>query len=404
MIKQLQRSFMTTALLSMSAVLFVVVAVINGVSWVQTSSRLSEVATMIAQNSGQIPQVSPGNRGPEDGRQGFRPDDAMATRYAAVQVVNGTIQTADTSHILELSQEDAQTMATTVMQSTATSGWIASYRFAQTTANDGTQWIVFVLAQREVENAYRLLLITVTTFVGCMIIVAVLVWYFSKRAVQPFVDNIRRQQEFISNASHEIKTPLAVLSANNDLLTMSGGENKWTTSNKRQLKRLSELVEQMLLLSRFDEGGSTLEKTEFSIQSLLEELRQEFQPLLEEQHICLNTNILAEQKIRAHRDSVKQLVQILLENAIKYTTDASIDLVLDSGGIRVINACEPMTKEQVSHLFERFYRVESSRNRKLGGSGMGLAIAKGIATANHLQLQAKLLDETHLSFVVKFPK
>lgn len=257
MIRRLQRSFMLTAMLVIGGVLLVVLLVVNGVNWVQTSDQVSRVASLLADNQGQFPQM-----GPQDGSlgqpRGFRPDDVLATRYASVSIVDGAIQSVDTSHILELDETSVRQMAESHVSDDATSGWQGQYRYAKATIA-GTTWLVYVDATRELNNVMRLAMVTVGTFVVCLIVVAGLVWYFSRRAVQPFVENIRRQQEFISNASHEIKTPLAVLTANNDLLAMSGQSNQWTDSNKRQLKRLSDLIEQMLLLSRFDEGSATLQ-------------------------------------------------------------------------------------------------------------------------------------------------
>lgn len=133
---------------------------------------------------------------------------------------------------------------------------------------------------------------------------------------------------------------------------------------------------------------------------IFQQLKEEFQPLLEERDIRMELSVLAEKSFIVDEESFRQLARILVENAIKYTTDYRVSIVIDSGKIGITNACEPMTQDQVSQLFERFYRVETSRNRAVGGSGMGLAIAKSIAAANGLTLRAQLLDEGHLTFVV----
>lgn len=385
MIKKLQRSFIRVALLSISVVLLIVGALINGVNWLEVTNRTTQVAMMVAENQGQFPKFLARDGDHPDGREGFRADDAFATRYAAVSVTNGEIQSVDTTHISELSEADVRSMVATIVDNGQISGWQQHYRFAVATT-DNTSWIVLVDSKRDVDSAYRLLMITLAVFVGSILVVAALIAYFSKRAVQPFVMNIQKQREFISNASHEIKTPLAVLSANNDLLEMSGGSNRWTDSNKRQIQRLNELIEQMLLLSRYDEGSVSLQQEDLLLSDVVAELQMELQPVLEERAVQLEITTVHESIVHVERSSTKQLLRILLENAIKYTTDKKVAVRIQESSLQVMNASELLEKAQLEQLFDRFYRVDSSRNRSIGGSGMGLAIAQSIAQQNQQTL------------------
>lgn len=400
MIKKLQKSFIRVALLSISAVLLFVAGLINGVNWLEITNRTAQVAMLIASNHGKFPEPLIQDRSVERRTEGFRPDDALATRYAVVSLKDGAVATVDTSHISELSEDSIYSMVDLIQKDPNEAGWQQHYRFAKF-SQENTTWIAIVDAKREVDSAYRLLIISVMVFAGSLMVVALLIAYFSKRAIRPFVLNIQRQQEFISNASHEIKTPLAVLAANNDLLKMNDSENRWLASNTRQIHRLNELVEQMLLLSRYDEGSSFLQLETVTISPVLKELYQDFQPLLAERAVQLEMKVQQEAHLKVDRDSVKQLLRILVENAIKYTTNHVVQIIVNKHSIQVMNACDMLTREQLERLFERFYRVDSSRNRKIGGSGIGLAIAQSIAKSNKLKLNVTQTNEGTIIFTLQ---
>ncbi len=183
----------------------------------------------------------------------FRKDDQMATRYAVVRVANDAVQSVDRTHLVSIDEEALKELGLRIAQGTATKGWEGSLRYQVAKTDAGTM-VVLVDANEKTQQISRLMMVTGAVFVLCIAVVYVLVRLASKRAIRPFVENVERQQQFIANASHEIKTPLAVLSANTDLLAMMGTEAKFVDSNKRQIKRLNSLVEQMLILSRYDEG------------------------------------------------------------------------------------------------------------------------------------------------------
>ena len=407
MFKQLQKSFVKSAMLSFTAVLLVVLVAVNVVNYRQTVNQVDRLGTMLVNNDGTFPDAPEGGMAPKEHPEHgmpkgmeFRKDDQMATRYAVVRVANGTVQSVDRTHLVSLDEEALKELGLRIAQGTSTKGWEGSLRYQVAKTDAGTM-VVLVDANKETQQVSRLMMVTGAVFVLCLAVVYVLVRLVSKRAIRPFVENVERQQQFIANASHEIKTPLAVLSANTDLLEMMGTEAKFVDSNKRQIKRLNSLVEQMLILSRYDEGEAATTKEEVDLVAVTKAIVEEILPVLNEKGLRVEFTGEAQTIITTNKSAMTELIRILLDNAMKYTVgEPVITVEAKRNQLAIENETEPMTKEQVSQIFDRFYRVDSSRNRTTGGSGLGLSIAQKIAETNDVQLTAELPSETQIRFVI----
>lgn len=406
MIEKTQKKFIQVSMLSFSIVLLVVLVVINTVTIVENVSRLDSIASVLAENGGSF--TNPANPSPPMHANMPMPDreTQMSTRYfTAIASLDNTVQTINTSHSLAVSTDQAANMVANDLASGKTRGWSGNFRYlVNVTSSQKT--LIYVNAGREINMIRSTLITSAATFVACLFVVYLLLRFFSKRAIQPLIDNIQRQKEFISNASHEIKTPLAILSANNDVLEMSGNQGKWTDSNRRQIKRLNQLVEQMLLLSRFDEGRADLHPQEIELKDFLQKRLEEVSPLYQEAGMTIQMDDLQGHQVTADKASFKQLVTILLENAVKYSEQErllEIKLTREKPlTISFINSCEPITQKEADQLFERFYRREESRTRQEGGNGMGLAIARSIAQTMDIELQAKVLAPERIAFELIF--
>ena len=407
MFKQLQKSFVKSAMLSFTAVLLVVLVAVNVVNYRQTVNQVDRLGTMLVNNDGTFPDAPEGGMAPKEHPEHgmpkgmeFRKDDQMATRYAVVRVANGTVQSVDRTHLVSLDEEALKELGLRIAQGTSTKGWEGSLRYQVAKTDAGTM-VVLVDANKETQQVSRLMMVTGAVFVLCLAVVYVLVRLLSKRAIRPFVENVERQQQFIANASHEIKTPLAVLSANTDLLEMMGTEAKFVDSNKRQIKRLNSLVEQMLILSRYDEGEAAATKEEVDLVAVTKTIVEEILPVLNEKGLQVEFTGEAQTIVTTNKSAMTELIRILLDNAMKYTVgEPVITVEAKRNQLAIGNETEPMTKEQVSQIFDRFYRVDSSRNRTTGGSGLGLSIAQKIAETNDVQLTAELTSETQIRFVI----
>ena len=407
MFKQLQKSFVKSAMLSFTAVLLVVLVTVNVVNYRQTVNQVDRLGTMLVNNDGTFPDAPEGGMAPKEHPEHgmpkgmeFRKDDQMATRYAVVRVANSAVQSVDRTHLVSLDEEALKELGLRIAQGTSTKGWEGSLRY-QVAKTDAGAMVVLVDANKETQQISRLMMVTGAVFILCLAVVYVLVRLVSKRAIRPFVENVERQQQFIANASHEIKTPLAVLSANTDLLAMMGTEAKFVDSNKRQIKRMNSLVEQMLILSRYDEGEAAATKEEVDLVAVTKTIVEEILPVLNEKGLQVEFTGEAQTIVTTNKSAMTELIRILLDNAMKYTVgEPVITVEAKRNQLAIGNETEPMTQEQVNQIFDRFYRVDSSRNRTTGGSGLGLSIAQKIAETNDVQLTAELPSETQIRFVI----
>lgn len=238
-----------------------------------------------------------------------------------------------------------------------------------------------------------------------LITVFILVLIFSRAVVRPLEESYQKQKRFITDAGHEIKTPLTIIDANAEVLEMEVGENEWIRSIKNQVKRLSELTGKLVFLSKMDEESNILNFEDFSLSDAVSETAFPFETMAKAKNKELSINIEPNIIYRGDEYSIRQLVSVLLDNAIKYSPDGGkTELSLSSDGkrkrLRVKNSVEKIEKGDHSVLFERFYRSDESRNSQTGGHGIGLSIAKAIVTAHKGKISAHSEDGKSIEFTV----
>ena len=417
MIKQMRRRFL---IVSMSSFIFVLCSLLIGLNalyFYQTIRDVDITAERINQNALQaLGESQPNDLTPPTPPKdtGFnlanlwqrnpQHDREFANYFLIKTASDGTIEETDIDHSFNLSTNDANNLASTALASSTVQGWASQFRYQRFNLSTGYLW-VFIDTSRQLQSITRLAVVSGIILIFSLLIVYGLLSFLSKRAIQPLIDNIQRQREFINNASHEIKTPLAVLATNNDILEMTGQANEWTASNRRQIMRLNQLVEQMLLLARYDEGATTLKPQRLDLSRHLTRQLADLDSLIQETGHTLKLDIPSPCEVTVDQATFSQLMQALLENALKYHIgDSQIILRWDANHHRLslINHCEAMSEQERQQLFDRFYRRDASRNREQGGSGMGLSIAKALAELNHLELEAELLTASQIAFHLTF--
>lgn len=249
------------------------------------------------------------------------------------------------------------------------------------------------------------LLTSVSVSLLGFIAVTILVIIFSKMVFRPVAESYEKQKQFITDASHEIKTPLTIIDANIEVLEMENGENQWTKSTKNQVKRLASLTQQLIVLSKLDEEKGVSEKLEFSLSDAVLETVQSFEALAKTQKKQLDFQI--EEGIRLFGDekSIRQMIGILMDNALKYSIyEGGIRVQLKRKGrkiqLEVLNQTENISQGKQDILFERFYRMDTSRNSETGGSGIGLSVAKAIVLSQGGKINAYSADGNSLTLEV----
>lgn len=431
MIEQMKRRFLIVSMGSFTTVMLILFVVLNVANYLQTMGRQEQSAIEFVET--QLQQsTEPPKEIPNDGEQAPDDDEKVQTdlffnirtifgvegeknkpntmrRYMdlfyTIYDVNGEVVKVVPSFDEDMTVAEVQEQTDAIYYSKKYRGWSGYDRFVRHRLSDGRTAIIFVDTYREADVLLQLLWISIAIFAILLIGVYTLLRFFSSRAIQPLIRNIERQKEFISNASHEIKTPLAVLSTNNDVMEMIGMQNEWTQSNRKQIHRLNELIEQMLLLARFDEGKGFIKKGPMNVTEVVDNVVEELRSLLLERGYDLQSNLPDQILVVSDEESVRQLVISILGNAIKYHTGEeaiSIDWNPAKKELCIANSCDTMTEAELSQLFDRFYRRDTARNRDEGGSGMGLSIARAIAKSIDIQLVAELINPTKIVFKMQF--
>ena len=236
-----------------------------------------------------------------------------------------------------------------------------------------------------------------------------IVIYFSGKIVRPFAESYEKQKQFITDAGHEIKTPLTIIQADADILEMDLGENEWLTDIQNNVRRLTDLTNDLVCLARMEEGSAPLELLEIPVSDVILETAQAFLSLAQAQKKDLLLSVEPMLSMDADERTIRQLVTILLDNALKYSPEGSfITLSVCKHGKQIALTVRnvsllPLPEGNLDRLFERFYRTDPSRNSQTGGHGIGLSIASAIAAAHNGQIQASQPEKGSLQITVTFP-
>lgn len=409
MIKRLQRKFI---LLSMTALLFVLVVIITGINIVNyngVTEEADKLLSIITENKGEFPKEPDkfGNKLPP----GMSPEIPYETRYFSVVINSATNQIllVETSRIISVTKEEAIVFANTALTNRNSSGFIESFRY-QIHNEDLFTRITFLDCGRRLDAYYDFLFASIAiSLFGYMIVFAFIV-FFSNRIIRPISESYEKQKRFITDASHEIKTPLTIIHADTDILEMELGDNEWISDIKHQVSQLTELTNDLVFLSRMEESEHKLSAIDFPFSEVVTEITSSFQGLAQKQEKELRCCIPPMLTLCGNEKSIRQLVSILLDNAIKYSpSNETISLHVEEFNhliaITITNTTkQEIEKEQLKHLFDRFYRIDNSRNSKTGGHGIGLSIAQAIVEAHHGKIQATSPMKKSLQIVVKLPK
>ena len=230
------------------------------------------------------------------------------------------------------------------------------------------------------------------------VIVFVIVFILSGKIIQPIAESYEKQKRFITDAGHEIKTPLTIIHANVDILEMELGKNESLSDISQQTKRLRSLTDDLVMLARMEESEETMQKIDFPVSEVVTEAARPFRTLAIQQGKEFTCTIQPLLTLKGNDKAIEQLVGILLENALKYSPTGgtvAFDLTKQNRSVclSVFNTANTEIKgEQLNHVFDRFYRTDFSRNSETGGHGIGLSIAQAIVTAHGGKIQAMTQD------------
>lgn len=399
MLKKMQWRFVGAAMMSISAVMLIWVLVINIWNYAVTIRNIEDSMNWFPQNA--RPEVEfipmPGEQPGANPFWGeFMPSSERPymMRFFFVQLdENRRIINAGTDFVSTVSEEQAKEYAAIVLENGKNSGFCGEYRYIVREEGNGSH-ILFLNVASELQFMRNLFIISLLVAFISLFLSFILIVIFSKRAIKPYADNIERQKRFITDAGHEIKTPLTSIVTSADLLDMEYGENEWVNNIRKQASRMSKLVKNMITLSRLDEETPFPESTELSFSDLLWEGIEPFIGLAKVKEKEFTYKIEENLILMGDAAALRQMISILLDNAIQYSLPNS-EIKLKaykkhrSIVLEISNACDSVKADELELLFERFYRPDGSRTTETGGNGIGLSIAKSVAEAHGGSIKAK---------------
>ena len=388
MTKTLKKRFILFTMAVVTCLLLFIVTAMNGLNWVMLERQSDDVLNILVEADGAFHKMElEGDPAPVHPPRFSRPmdmDRMRSERFFVVRMdMDGNVRDVNIDQISSINAETARRYAETVWESGETSGKIEDYKFA--TKQMGMNRLVFfmnIAGQRE--NFYRVLFASCLIVALCWLMLLMIAVALSGKVIRPVLEGMEKQKQFITNAGHEMKTPLAVIQSNNDTMALIHGENKYNVHIRTQAKRLNVLMQNLLTLARLDEAVP-LPKETANISEIANELLAVYQDEAKARNLSLSVHIEPDIVIPTHRDSFRQLLTTLLDNALKYTPDdGDIYLSLTKNGkhIQIIeeNSCHAGMEEDPERLFERFYRGDAARtqNKETSGYGIGLSAARAI--------------------------
>lgn len=389
MFKSLRKKFIITAVGSVAVVITVLALALNFINFNKLEEKI-DTTLLDASKSQAITKIFS-----EDGddlvitKNSTNPTDYNGFSIAKVDS-DGEIIKAYRDDTLVSNHDALQNKVEQALEKGGTSGFIGTYRFLKVETEVGNL-ILFLNCQRELDSFESFLKNSILISFVVIVSVLILVILVSKKVIAPIQETYIKQKQFITGASHELKTPLAIISSNADVLEMEHGDSKWTNNIHNQVERLSSLVNSLVVFSRMEEKDS-VERAQFNLTEALKSRIEDFNELANFQKKYIAIDIDSGLNYYGEKDSIVQLMDILLENAIKYAPEDSDILVClkknrKNAILKVSNKAD-VKKGDLSKVFDRFYRLDESRNSTIKGYGIGLSMAQLIAEKHRETIRA----------------
>ncbi len=413
MLRRLRLRFIGTAMLASFIVFALLIAGIALGYRAITVRGLDELLSILAENRGRMPRELPEAGPPRRGGGSpwnvpVTPETPFETRFFVVrEAENGALQT-ELGFIAAVSREEAEAYYGRVAAGKRDAGFLDRYRFLRVSAGDG-DFVIFLDCTRQLHSFRSVLLISGGVALLALLVTFALVIVFSGRSLAPVARSMESQKRFITDAGHELKTPLTVIASHADILCMEDEDNEWAQGIRRETARMAGLVNDLVRLSRWDEASPIREKYEFDLSSAVWDTLTPFQKLAEARGRRMTAGIEDALRFTGDEGAIQTAVSTLLENAVKYSLpDSEIAVSLKKNRrsllLTVENACTPEEDRDLSRLFDRFYRADPARTRSSGGHGVGLSIAKAIVEAHGGRIAALCPEPGRIRFRITLPE
>lgn len=451
MVKKLRIRFITVAMLSVIFALTLLMVVINGANYRNVLTRSDWTLTVLANNNGTFPKSFFDKKKSSETSTSDSDDPIILqrqhrrlvpkansesmgdvfqiqlnkkkntsstpfeTRYFSVLVDSGkTIKEIDSSQIL-ISDVDTLTRleqkASRKLRNDGDCAFIGDFRCTRITSTSGTRYI-FLDCSRSMDNFRAFRNVSILTSVIGTVLVFLLILFFSRNILRPVEESYEKQRRFITDAGHEIRTPLTIINADISVMEMTeeGAEqNEWLQDIKQQTDRLATLTNELVYLTRMEESqknSTAMKYLDFT--ELAREVAKSFDARARVDHKKYQYEISDGIALKGDESALQKLISILLDNAFKYSSEeGEVRLAAWTRGrtlfLSVTNSVDSFNPEELPHLFDRFYRSESSRNTETGGHGIGLSIAQAVVRAHGGKIGAYTEGSASLRITATIP-
>lgn len=402
MIRKLRRKFIWIAMVSMIFVLGTIVTVINVLNYKKADNYSDKVISVLVDNEGGFPKDFPVR--PNQG-DGMTPETPFEARFFSVMLDGqGDVVFSDVRQIAAITPQTAEKYAKNLFTSGETAGMYNDYKYRAKETDKGTLYI-FLDCTREMNSFRGFLQTSLLISLGGLAVVFVLILIFSRIALKPVEESYQKQKHFITNASHDIKTPLTIINAGAEVIELEHGEGEWTKEIKKQTQRLTALTDKLVFLSRMDEENQKIEIREFNLSELICEAIEPYENMAIAKGFWFSFDCQSDIVYKGNEEMLSQAIALLMDNAMKYTNEngsitVSLRKTLKGIELRFKNTAKNVKEGNNNEIFERFYRADKSRNSKTGGHGIGLSVVKAIIMAHKGKISAYSADGQSMEFLI----
>ena len=394
MLRKLKHQFIATTLLAVLFILGLIIGTINFFNFKTMISNADDILGYLDTSKGDFTDFKPEwDFETQEGLDlGITPEMPYETRYFSVSFTSdGRISATDVDNIAAVDEKEAEQIGRKLLPVEVEQGFYFNYRYLKSVNEQGTK-LIFLDCTRSLNHAFTFLLWSLIISILSLLAILFLLILISERVTKPFVEAYEKQRRFISNAGHDIKTPLTNINADAELLELEFGQSEWIDDIKKQSNRMTALTTELIYLTKIDENPD-IKMIDFPFSDVIEEAVKSFSAVAATKNIEICANIPSRLTCHGDENSLKKLINLLFDNATKYTPPGEkITVTLKAVGrnvhFKISNPAKDLTEEMTKRIFDRFYRSDTARSSS-GGFGIGLSVANAIVTANKGKIFAK---------------
>jgi len=402
MIRSLRRRFIFSAMAAFGILVLILLVGVTAVSYLQLEGRTDDFIEFVLEEP--QPPHKNGAHQQNPARRMLPMDNPIA--YYDLQIdTSGKITEVREKGIWEPDTDTAKAAAEQILASGKSEGRLSGYKFHLQKNESGTR-LILMDNSPHIHMLGNVLRTTLALSLACLVLLFLILLPISTRVVHSYARHIEKQKQFITNAGHEIKTPVAIMLSNLDAMELIQGENKWSRNIRSQTDRLSVLLQRLLFMSRIDEKSMVLPMQELELNSIIKAELETYSPILAERRLQLHCNLCNAVHLKGNREYLLQMIHMLLDNAVQYTNEGGeirISMEHKRRRVRLLfeNTVEALPDCPPEALFDRFYRGNSARTQSSGGYGIGLSAAHVIAEMHQGSIGAEYLKGNAICFTVE---